>query len=168
MSTLEIGASLEVTIERLAFGGFGIARHDGMALFVPFGAPGDRLRVEVTEIDKRHAMAKVCEVLTPSPHRRAPRCQHFGDCGGCHFQHIDYQEQVRQKAGFVKDALVRMGGIEWQGDVPIHTAAEWQYRARTQIKVDHREMGFHRAFTKTVVRWKKGMLFGGKLGRPLG
>lgn len=151
MSNLEIGASLEVTIERLAFGGFGIARHEGMALFVPYGAPGDRLRVEVTEVDKRHAMAKVCEVLTPSPHRRAPRCRHFGECGGCHFQHIDYQEQVRQKAGFVKDALVRMGGFEWQGDVPIHTADEWRYRARTQIKVDRREMGFHRAFTKNVV-----------------
>ena len=151
MTTLEIGTTVDVTVERLAFGGFAIARHDGFAVFVPFGAPGDRLRVTVTEVDKRHATAQLVEILEPSAHRRKPRCKHFGECGGCNFQHVDYQEQVRQKAAFVKDALVRTGGLDWTQDVPIHHAAEWGYRARTQLKVDRREMGFHRAFTKNVV-----------------
>ncbi|MEQ1634236.1 MAG: class I SAM-dependent RNA methyltransferase [Planctomycetota bacterium] len=151
MTNLEPGTTVDVTVERLAFGGFAIARHEGFALFVPFGAPGDRLRVAITEVDKRHAMARITEILEPSTHRREPRCKHFGECGGCHFQHIDYEEQVRQKAAFVKDALVRTGGLDWQQDVPIHHAGEWRYRARTQLKVDRREMGFHRAFTKNVV-----------------
>lgn len=151
MTTLEIGTTVDVTVERLAFGGFAIARHDGMALFVPFGAPGDRLRVEVTSLEKRHAQARIVQVLEPSPHRREPRCKHYGECGGCHFQHIAYDEQLRQKAAFVKDALVRTGGLDWPHEVPIHAAGEWGYRARTQIKVHHRTMGFHRPFTKDVL-----------------
>lgn len=151
MTAPAIGATAIVDVERLAFGGFGVARCEGLALFIPFGAPGDRLRVEITEVEKRHGKARIVEILQPSPLRREPRCAHFGECGGCHFQHIDYQEQVRQKAQFVKDALVRTGGIDWQGDVEIAAAGEWAYRARTQIKVHKRTMGFHRPFTKEVL-----------------
>ena len=151
MTTLATGQTLEVTAERLAFGGFAVARHEGLVLFVPFGAPGDRLRVEVTEVDRKFARARVLEVLTPSPHRRAPRCRHFGDCGGCHFQHVDYATQLASKQEFVRDALLRTGGLPWPGPVVVHHAAEWGYRARTQLKVHHEQVGFHAAFSNRVV-----------------
>lgn len=151
MTTFELGQIVDVTAERLAFGGFAVARHEGLALFVPFAAPGDRLRVEITELDKRHGKARIVEVLAPGPHRRAPRCRHFGDCGGCQFQHVDYQEQVRQKAEFVRDALVRTGGFAWRQPVEIRAAGEWGYRARTQLKVQERALGFHRPFTNDVI-----------------
>ncbi|MGE3175547.1 MAG: class I SAM-dependent RNA methyltransferase [Planctomycetota bacterium] len=151
MTTLEIGSTLDVTAERLAFGGYAIARHDSLVLFVPFAAPGDRVRVEITELDKRHAKARLVEVLAAGPHRREARCAHFGVCGGCQFQHVDYAEQLRQKAVFVRDAMVRTGGFEDWPEVEIHGAGEWGYRARTQLKIDRRRMGFHRAFSKTVV-----------------
>lgn len=151
MTTLATGQLLEVTAERLCFGGAAIARHDGMAVFVPFAAPGDRLRVEILEVDKRHARARIVEVLAPGPTRRAPRCRHFGTCGGCHFQHVDYAEQVRQKGEFVRDALVRTGGFDWPEPVVVHAAGEWGYRSRTQLKVQHRQLGFHRPGTNDLV-----------------
>lgn len=151
MTTLEIGSTLEVTVERLAFGGSGIARHDGLAIFVPFSAPGDRLRIELTGLEKRHANARIVEILEPSPHRREPACKHFGDCGGCHFQHVEYAEQIRQKSEFVRDALVRIGGFEWDQEVPVETAGEWGYRARTQLKVARSQVGFHRPQKQSVV-----------------
>ena len=151
MTTLAPGQILEVTAERLAFGGFAIARHEGMAVFVPFAVPGERVRIEITELDKKFARARLLEVLTPSPHRRAPRCQHFGTCGGCQFQHIDYATQVAAKSEFVRDALVRTGGFDWTKPIVVHHAGEWGYRARTQIKVHGEEIGFHAANSKQIV-----------------
>jgi 23S rRNA (uracil1939-C5)-methyltransferase len=135
MQSLTLGQTLEVTAERLGFGGFAVARHDGMAVFVPFAAPGDRVRIEITELEKTFARARLLEVLAPGPNRVAPRCQHFGDCGGCQFQHVDYPTQVAAKADFIRDALVRTGGFAWPQPVVVHHAAPWGYRIRTQLKV---------------------------------
>ena len=135
MTTLTTGQQLEVTIERLGFGGFAIARHLGLAIFVPFGAPGDRARIEVTEVEKNFARARLVELLAPGPSRVTPRCRHFGECGGCQLQHLDYDTQVAAKADFVRDALVRTGGFEWPQPVVVHHADPWGYRVRTQLKL---------------------------------
>ncbi len=135
MTELAVGTRLELDIERLAFGGSAIARHDGLAVFVPFGAPGDRALVEITELDKKVARGKLLEVLRPGPQRVAPRCRHFGDCGGCQFQHVDYAAQVAAKQEFVRDALVRTGGFDWPEPVVVHHAEPWGYRVRTQLKL---------------------------------
>jgi 23S rRNA (uracil1939-C5)-methyltransferase len=129
------GQILEVTAERLGFGGFAVARHEGLAVFVPFAAPGDRLRVEVTAVEKKFARAKITEILAPGPGRVVPRCQHFGACGGCQFQHVDYATQVAAKAEFVRDALVRTGGFDWPSPIVVHHGEPWHYRVRTQLKV---------------------------------
>ncbi len=151
MTSLQPGQILEVTAEKLAVGGHAVCRHQGMVVFVPFAAPGDRLRVEVTEVDKRFAKGRIQEILQPSPHRRPARCRHFGDCGGCQFQHIDYAEQTAQKGEFVRDALRRIGGIDWQRPIPVHAGPEWGYRSRTALKVWRHKLGFHRAFSNETV-----------------
>lgn len=133
-----------MTAERLAFGGSAVCRHDGMVLFVPFAAPGDRLRVQITEVDKRLLRGTIVEVLEPSPHRREPLCPLFGECGGCHFQHVSYAEQVRSKGEFVRESLQRIGGITWTGPLPVHSASEWGYRSRTQLKIWQRKVGFNK------------------------
>ncbi|MCA8950154.1 MAG: TRAM domain-containing protein, partial [Planctomycetes bacterium] len=144
MEVLSEGQVLEVTAERLAFGGHAIARHaDGIVVFVPFAAPGDRLRVEVTACEKSFVRARIVEVLAPGPSRTAPRCRHFGDCGGCQFQHVDYAEQVAQKGEFVRDALVRVGKFDWPAPVQVHHAEPWGYRSRTQLKL-HATSGLRR------------------------
>lgn len=135
MTTLTAGQQLDVTIERFGFGGFAIARHEGLAVFVPFGAPGDRARVEVTEVEKNFVRARIVELLQPGPQRIAPRCRHYGECGGCQLQHVAYEAQVAAKAEFVRDALVRTGGFDWPQPVVVHHAAPWGYRVRTQLKL---------------------------------
>ncbi len=135
MVPLTLGQTLEVTVERLGFGGFSIAHHDGITVFVPFGAPGDRVRVEVSELQKNFVRTRLLEVLSPGPNRVAPRCQHFGECGGCQFQHVDYATQVAAKGDFVRDALTRTGGFEWPQPVVVHQADPWGYRVRTQLKL---------------------------------
>lgn len=151
MSTLQLGQSIELVTDRLAFGGFAVGRHDGMAVFVPFAAPGERVRATITAIEKNHAKARLEQVLQASPHRREPRCKHFRDCGGCQFQHLDYATQLAAKSEFVRDALVRTGGFDWPEPIVVHHADEWGYRSRTQLKVLGRHLGFHRAFTNEVV-----------------
>ena len=110
--TLSIGVVVEVTAERLAYGGDAIARHDGLAIFVPLAAPGERLRVRITERKKNFARGAIDRILEPSPSRREPPCQYFGDCGGCQLQHITYESQLESKIGFVRDALERIGRID--------------------------------------------------------
>lgn len=135
MTALTSGQLLEVTVERLAFGGQAVAHHEGIVVFVPFAAPGDRLRVEVTEREKTFVRARVVEILAPGPGRVEPRCRHYGDCGGCQYQHVDYAVQVQQKGEFVRDALVRTGGFVWPAPVAVHHAEPWGYRSRTQLKL---------------------------------
>ncbi|MCX5738796.1 MAG: TRAM domain-containing protein, partial [Proteobacteria bacterium] len=91
-------AMLEVTIESLAAGGDGVG-HDasGRVVFVPFGAPGDRLRVQLVEEQARFARGEIDAVLAPGEARVAPRCPVFGSCGGCAWQHIDYAAQLEAK-----------------------------------------------------------------------
>lgn len=135
MTIPAVGERLEVRIERFGYGGFAIARHDGLAVFVPFGAPGDRAVVEVTEVEKTFVRARLVEVLEAGPDRVAPRCRHYGECGGCQLQHVDYRAQVTAKAEIVRDALVRTGGFEWPQPVVVHHAEPWGYRVRTQLKL---------------------------------
>ncbi|MCB9876204.1 MAG: class I SAM-dependent RNA methyltransferase [Planctomycetes bacterium] len=132
---VELGQHLELDVERLAFGGSAIARHHGQVVFVPFAAPGDRVRVEIVAIEKTFLRGSIVELLQKGPDRVEPRCKHFGDCGGCQFQHVGYEAQVAAKAEFVRDALVRTGRFDWPQPVVVHHAEPWGYRSRTQLKL---------------------------------
>lgn len=154
----EAGDLIEVTTERLAYGGEAVARYQGLAIFVPLAAAGERLRVRITEVKKNFARAAIEEILAPSPARREPRCRYFGDCGGCQLQHIEYQDQLAAKAGFVRDALARIGKLDWPHEIEVRSAAEFAYRARAQIKLERMEstagaemkVGFSRAGSHSV------------------
>jgi 23S rRNA (uracil1939-C5)-methyltransferase len=153
---LKRGDLIEVTVERLAYGGDGIARHRGLALFIPLAAPGDQLRVRVNEIKKNYARASIEEILIPSPARRGPLCRYFGQCGGCQLQHINYDAQLEAKRAFVRDALNRVGRLGWTGEIEMISAAEFGYRARAQVKIEResdnepRRIGFNRLSSHRV------------------
>ena len=129
------GQTIELRTERLAFGGATIARHEGRAVFVSFAAPNELIRAEILEVEKTFARAKVVEILEASPDRVTPRCQHFGECGGCNYQHIRYEAQVAAKSEFVADALKRIGKFDWPEPIAVHHAEPWSYRSRTQLKL---------------------------------
>jgi len=150
--SLNIGDLVEVTTERLTYGGDAIARHDGLAIFVPFAAPEERLRVRITERKKNFARAVIDQVLEPASSRREAPCKYFGDCGGCQLQHITYEAQLEAKTGFVRDALERIGRIDWPREIEIRHATELGYRGRAQVKVDRKAglVGFSRAASNAV------------------
>ncbi|MCX8037352.1 MAG: 23S rRNA (uracil(1939)-C(5))-methyltransferase RlmD [Candidatus Sumerlaeia bacterium] len=120
---------VELTIERLAYGGKGVARLNGLVVFVEATAPGDRVRARIVKRKQGYAEAVATEIIQPSPHRVEPSCVHFGDCGGCSALHLAYDEQLRQKADQVRETLARIGR---QGDLPIEpiqpSPVLWRYR----------------------------------------
>src|SRR5947208_3325573 len=85
---------LELTVTDVAFGGDGIARHDGQVIFVPFSLPGERARVRLTRAKRDYATAEILEVVEAASGRLEPRCPYFGTCGGCQFQHATYETQL--------------------------------------------------------------------------
>ena len=127
----------ELTVVRLVAGGDGLGFVDGKAVFVPGGLPGERVRVQLTHRHRDFDRAVLQEVLVPSPHRVHPRCRFAGTCGGCDWLHLDYEEQLRQKAAIVAEALRRTGGIE-RPVPPIEASEPWRSRARIQA---HRAAG---------------------------
>src|ERR1043165_9229827 len=92
---------IEVKTERLAYGGEAIAHYQGLTIFIQGGAPNETLRVRIIERKKNYARAVIEEILIPSPVRRTPPCKYFGECGGCQFQHINYETQLAAKVGFI-------------------------------------------------------------------
>ncbi len=101
---------LEVELLRHTFGGSSMGRlPDGRAVFVPYALPGERVWVELIEEKRGFARARLVEVLKASPQRIIPRCRHFGVCGGCHYQHLPYAEQLRVKSEVLREQLERIG-----------------------------------------------------------
>src|SRR5437762_12934679 len=102
-------ANLDVT--DIAFGGKGVGRVDGKAVFVPLVIDGEKVSVRLVREHKKFVEAQLETVQTRSPHRVEPRCPYFGRCGGCAYQHIDYEHQLALKSPQVEQTLLRIGGI---------------------------------------------------------
>ena len=129
------GQKLTATVHDIAFGGEGVARVDNFVVFVPFVAIGEEVEVEVTEVKKQFARARLVRVLKPSPNRVEPQCQHYGACGGCQYQHIAYAEQLRFKQKQIADLFQRVGGFAQAViDPVIACPAPYGYRNRIMIR----------------------------------
>ncbi len=126
---------MEITIEKLIYGGEGLAHHDGSTVFVPFVLPAERVSAALVEQKKKFIRARVERVLDPSPERALARCPHFGVCGGCDYQHIPYESQLKYKSDILRETLRRIGRIEWTGEITAHASPPWGYRNRAQWKV---------------------------------
>jgi 23S rRNA (uracil1939-C5)-methyltransferase len=137
---------LVLAIDSLAAGGDGVARSpDGRVVFVPYTAPGDRVRACVEKQSARFARARVVELLAPGAARVEPRCAVFGRCGGCAWQHVDYPAQVEAKRRILADALTRIGGVALD-ELPPFTACPrpYGYRLRARLLVEGGRVGFRR------------------------
>ncbi len=144
------GEELELRIDSLAYGGNGVARHDGFVVFVRGGLPGDRVRARVTKVKRGFAEGFVDAVLEPSTDRVDAPCRHFGICGGCRFQDLAYDQQAAAKEQQVRDALVRIGRIADPPLDPIVPAAShYGYRNKLEYSFTSGDggvdLGFHRA-----------------------
>lgn len=128
-------ANIEVTIEKLIYGGEGLAHHDGATVFVPFVLPEERISAAPVEQKKKFVRARAESVMAPSADRVAPRCAHFGVCGGCDYQHMPYDLQLKYKTEILRETLRRIGRIDWTGEIVAHASPPWAYRNRAQWKI---------------------------------
>ena len=144
---------MEVTIERILPGGFGLAHAEGRTLMVALATPGDRLRVRVDRVKGNVGFASIIEVVEPSPVRIAPPCPYFGRCGGCDFQQLTYEAQLSAKAEIIKDCLHRIGRINTVPDFNITPAPhQWRYRSRAQWQYDsvRQRLGYFESASRRV------------------
>jgi 23S rRNA (uracil1939-C5)-methyltransferase len=126
---------LKVSIEKLVYGGNGLAHADGNTVFVPYVLPGEEVRAAAKKRQKRLLWADLLEVIFPAKERGKPKCPHFQKCGGCHYQHISAAEQLRLKKEILQETLSRLGGISWDGPIREHAAEPYGYRNRAQWAV---------------------------------
>ncbi|MGD2058168.1 MAG: class I SAM-dependent RNA methyltransferase [Anaerolineales bacterium] len=138
--------TFELQLTGMAYGGEAFGRDEsGRMVFVPFALPGERVLVRTVEEHKRWARAFPEKVLVGSELRIDPRCKHFGLCGGCHYQHIPYDEQLRFKREIVIDQLQRIGGFAEPPVVDcVPSPSTWQYRNRMRFhRSQDGELGFY-------------------------
>ena len=129
------GAIVQLRIDAIGSGGAGVGRDpDGRVVFVQRTAPGDLVRLEITDARKRWARGRLREVLEAGPGRREPPCPLFERCGGCTLEHLQYPAQLEAKRRLVRDALARIGGVTLPGDIAITgSPVEFQYRNRVSF-----------------------------------
>jgi len=133
-----------VTIHSMAFKGYGVSRVNGKVLFIPHTIKGEEAQVEITEEKKTYSLGKVRHLLRPSPWRVDPPCPYFGQCGGCHWQHIDPALQVEFKKEILQDTLTRLGGLERVPPIAVTPSPQpYHYRLRVQLKVQGEAIGYY-------------------------
>jgi 23S rRNA (uracil1939-C5)-methyltransferase len=147
---------LEIT--DLSRSGPGLGRDStGRVVFVPFTAPGDKVRVEIVEEEKRYSEARLLELIEPSPRRALPPCPAFGRCGGCEWQHLPYDLQWQTKKSGIRHSLQRVGVEEFESlpwdDLPAEKI--WEYRNRVQLRGFRDQIGFYERRSKSLVPIEK-------------
>ena len=136
---------VDLKIEDVAFGGKGVGRDQGKAIFVPYTIEGELVSAEIMREKKQFAEAGLAEVRESSPHRVTPECPYFGRCGGCAYQHIAYEHQLAIKWRQVRDVLQRIGKLK---DIPmrpiIPSPKPYGYRNRITVHAQDGVIGFFR------------------------
>jgi 23S rRNA (uracil1939-C5)-methyltransferase len=146
--------TIDLVITDIANGGDGIGRlTDGRAVFVPFTIPGETIRANVVEEKKGYVRGELINVINPARNRIRPRCKHFGTCGGCHFQHFGYQDQLGIKTKIIEDVLLRVGGLSGVNVLPIvPSPKEWDYRNNVQYHLHASgKLGYQRHLSNEVI-----------------
>ncbi len=152
-SNADTSTTYEITLEKLTYGGEAMGRlpdpltgASGRAVFIPFGLLGETVRVQLTQQKQNFARGELIEILKASPDRIEARCKHFGSplslgegagmrvCGGCHYQNLSYENQLKTKAEIMRDQLQRIGKIENPPVQPmVASPLEWNYRNHMQF-----------------------------------
>jgi tRNA/tmRNA/rRNA uracil-C5-methylase (TrmA/RlmC/RlmD family) len=135
--------TVDLKITDIAFGGKGVARKNGKAVFIPFTIESELVSAKITREKKQFAEAEFVDLRQRSPYRVDPPCSYFGKCGGCAYQHIDYAHQLEIKTRQVRDLLKRIGKLD---DVPmrpiIPSPLPYAYRNRVTVHAENGVIGY--------------------------
>lgn len=150
----------DLTLTTLTYGGDALGRlpdpltgAGSRAVFVPFGLPGERVRVRLTEEKRGFARGEIVEILQSAPERISAKCLHFGKCGGCHYQHLSYESQLQAKAEILRDQLTRIGKIQNPPVQPtVASPSAWNYRNHIQFHLNAQgKLGFQAPNSNRVI-----------------
>ena len=165
MSNTNAKSEITLEIDSLSYGPYGVGRMDGKAVMVPKTAPGDRIAARIVEAKARYAIGEVLHVLTPSAARQTPPCPFVNECGGCPWQHIRYEAQLKAKQQNVESALRRIGrldGFELRPIIP--SPQEYRYRRRIRLQCDRlAKLGYFRPASHEVIEIDDCLIADGKL-----
>lgn len=146
---------INLSITSLSSDGSGVGHHGGMAVFVPYTAPGDKAQVKIVKVRKNCAFGRIEQLLTPSPDRIAPECPVFGKCGGCSYRHLSYGAELRAKEQMVADAMQRIGKIDLEPEPILGAEQPDGYRNKAQYPVSQADgkllMGFYAPRSHRVI-----------------
>jgi len=142
----------ELTIEKLVYGGDGLARLEGKVVLVPFVLPGEVVRVEIDRAKNDLSRGRVIELLKLAANRVQPGCEYFGRCGGCQYQHMDYAFQLEQKREILREALRRVGKIEFGGEIGLISGEPWHYRNRVQLHIQEGRIGYFAQHSRDLIK----------------
>ena len=152
MEALQQGQLHTATVEGYSSEGLGIVRLEGAVVFVPGVVRGERIELRITKVMKTCAAGEAVKLLKRSPERVQPECPHYGDCGGCGFQHLSYPEELWAKRRRVQDALTRLGGTSVEVGEILGAKDPTHYRNKSQYPVGPGgETGFYRARSHRIV-----------------
>src|SRR6266536_2192529 len=159
---------VDLKIEDIAFGGKGVAREQGKAVFVPYTIESELVSAEIVREKKQFAEAEFVEVKQASPDRVEPQCPYFGRCGGCAYQHMSYEHQLAIKWRQVRDALQRIGKLK---DVPmrpiIASPEQYGYRNRITVHAEEGVIGFFRRDSHRLIDIERCPISSDEVNRTL-
>jgi 23S rRNA (uracil1939-C5)-methyltransferase len=137
--------SVTLAIDAISYGPYGIGRHSGKAVMIPHTAPGDTVEARIVASKERYDIGEAIRVLAPSPLRQNPPCPYVGACGGCSWQHLRHDTQLKAKQQSVIDTLRRIGKLgDFEIDAIVPAADEFHYRRRIRLQVGvNKALGFY-------------------------
>ena len=159
---------MEVRIEKLVFGGKGLANHEGRTVFVPLTAPGDLAKIEIVKENKDFDEGKLVELIEPAKIRVSPKCPVFGKCGGCQWQHLSYDAQLKWKKKIIIETWERIAKKSVEVEDVIPSEKQWHYRNRIQLHVNVLgKIGFHASSSHKIVEFDKCLIADERLNKQL-
>jgi 23S rRNA (uracil1939-C5)-methyltransferase len=150
MASTKENPPVEIEIEKLVYGGDGLARLDGQVVLMPFVLPGEKVSFRPQRMKAGLLKGTQVNILQASAHRIEPRCEYFKLCGGCQLQHCSYEYQLAQKQSILRETLRRIGGLEYTDEIAIISGEPWGYRNRVQLHFKAGTCGFHKAESHAI------------------
>ena len=152
---LKKNTRLELNIESFGAQGEGVAKYDGMPIFIPCALPGERVSALIVKTEKRYAFGKLLQVLSPSPSRTEPPCSCYPQCGGCVCQHMSYDAQLQFKRAQVENCMRHIAGIDVEVQPILGMEDPWHYRSKISMPVsgtwDHPLIGYYAQRSHRVI-----------------